>query len=244
MGVWIEIGMTVLLKVLKNVTPFMGVWIEILCGGVLWLRIMSHPLWVCGLKSPLKILQYCHHSCHTLYGCVDWNGRKVAVNFNNVCHTLYGCVDWNSQISVMFLSLSPSHPLWVCGLKYFHHLWIMIPEACHTLYGCVDWNKARSVWPAARCCHTLYGCVDWNLQSALLLAKSLRHTLYGCVDWNQIRKINQSVKCTVTPFMGVWIEMSRRWPCRPVRIRHTLYGCVDWKRFILISIDVFVYAMR
>ena len=78
-----------------TVTPCMGVWIETdriaysCCGH------SSHPVWVCGLK-PAPCLPDKAASCHTLYGCVDWNPRHTAGIWKYISHTLYGCVDWNN----------------------------------------------------------------------------------------------------------------------------------------------------
>ena len=42
-------------KLLVNiaVTPFVGVWIEIRKGQILWIDILSLPSWECGLKFPV-----------------------------------------------------------------------------------------------------------------------------------------------------------------------------------------------
>ena len=51
MGVWIEINAVKSLSIDSNVTPYVGVWIEISgSSGVLTLR-GSPPMWGCGLKS-------------------------------------------------------------------------------------------------------------------------------------------------------------------------------------------------
>ena len=70
MGVWIETLMAQRLLQQKTVTPCMGVWIETKrCAH--WLnRVVSHPVWVCGLKQ-MGIDLDCSHLSHTLYGCVD-----------------------------------------------------------------------------------------------------------------------------------------------------------------------------
>ena len=38
----------------KVVTPFVGVWIETLIGGLFGKSNTSHPSWVCGLKPSLQ----------------------------------------------------------------------------------------------------------------------------------------------------------------------------------------------
>ena len=70
MGVWIEISVEVANMMALSVTPFMGVWIEIIYFKLFTTGFTSHPLWVCGLKSNRPILRF-ERFCHTLYGCVD-----------------------------------------------------------------------------------------------------------------------------------------------------------------------------
>ena len=70
MGVWIETPSRHYLQAWCTVTPCMGVWIETLIAVGLRLRLLSHPVWVCGLK---RICAGTEGKCrrHTLYGCVD-----------------------------------------------------------------------------------------------------------------------------------------------------------------------------
>ena len=42
--------------------------------------------------------------------------------------------------------------------------------------------------------------------------------------------MSTSLLQTVTPFMGVWIEIFVGSPYLSTFFRHTLYGCVDWNR--------------
>jgi len=53
MGVWIEILPKISAGIRCKVTPFMGVWIEISNVAGADIDALSHPLWVCGLKSRL-----------------------------------------------------------------------------------------------------------------------------------------------------------------------------------------------
>ncbi len=48
----------------------MGVWIETLLLSRHFAIILSHPVWVCGLK-PFARLELAEKPSHTLYGCVD-----------------------------------------------------------------------------------------------------------------------------------------------------------------------------
>ena len=74
-GVWIETNKVLCLGVTSNVTPCVGVWIETFLGS--------------SASST---------SCHTLRGCVDWNGKQLNQHLILHCHTLRGCVDWNILI--------------------------------------------------------------------------------------------------------------------------------------------------
>ncbi len=94
MGAWIEIRCNTDIYALGNVAPFMGAWIEIFALAATGRHIVSHPLWVRGLKSKdvssgivqdtsshplwvrgLKLLGAIHvtdsRRGRTLYGCVD-----------------------------------------------------------------------------------------------------------------------------------------------------------------------------
>ena len=72
MGVWIEIYKDCLDYCEKcQVTPFMGVWIEILFG----MRVVYNHIVTPFMGVWIEIIQIvpCHKSkgSHTLYGCVD-----------------------------------------------------------------------------------------------------------------------------------------------------------------------------
>ena len=54
----------------KEVTPFVGVWIETYPHTSISNHGKSHPSWVCGLKH-LLIFLLLDQSRHTLRGCVD-----------------------------------------------------------------------------------------------------------------------------------------------------------------------------
>ena len=62
----------------KEVTPFVGVWIETK-------DIVEYSAGVC---------------CHTLRGCVDWNSELISDLQCRDSHTLRGCVDWNKRVGV------------------------------------------------------------------------------------------------------------------------------------------------
>ena len=92
MGVWIETILSTRKQEIKNVTPFVGVWIEtpqpepepqpkpVTPFVGVWIETIlstrkqeikkSHPSWVCGLKQ-VKVIILLLILCHTLRGCVD-----------------------------------------------------------------------------------------------------------------------------------------------------------------------------
>ena len=79
------------------------------------------------------------------------------------------------------------------------------------------------------CSHTLRGCVDWNYRIFTMSVHKPCHTLRGCVDWNTILISAIALPCSVTPFVGVWIETVVSFLLSTNgTMRHTLRGCVDW----------------
>ena len=81
----------------NTVTPFMGVWIEMEAQLTEADRVMSHPLWVCGLKSECCNPLHPAWWSHPLWVC----GLKLEPSTNTAA------------------GRNESHPLWVCGLKFF-----------------------------------------------------------------------------------------------------------------------------
>ena len=79
------------------VTPFAGVWIEIIQNICL----------VCIIPG------------HSLRGSVDWNISPYAWSKNGRCHSLRGSVDWNCGIVIILLPFPLSLPSRECGLKLF-----------------------------------------------------------------------------------------------------------------------------
>ena len=53
----------------KNVTPFVGVWIETLIGVNLFKIIKSHPSWVCGLKLAVVLAALIKTLSHPSWVC-------------------------------------------------------------------------------------------------------------------------------------------------------------------------------
>ena len=74
------------------VTPFMGVWIEMMTDEPLEVCQKSHPLWVCGLESQSLHRIFLQYLSHPLWVC----GLKFCEALRSLSHhrhTLYGCVD-------------------------------------------------------------------------------------------------------------------------------------------------------
>ncbi len=162
-GVWIE-------TIANNedcnqspVTPCVGVWIETFLGS--------------SASST---------SCHTLRGCVDWNGKQLNQHLILHCHTLRGCVDWNFTLCNLYYwpRVTPCVGVWIET--------IMHPR--QTGQGIV--TPCVGVWIETYSEHIA------NVQKG--------HTLRGCVDWNW-EACAGYIMDVVTPCVGVWIETMTRW---------------------------------
>ena len=115
MGVWIETRLPRVLLQNPQVTPCMGVWIETLSAKHIAFRILSHPVWVCGLKQETTGLKYDNYR-HTLYGCVDWNPLYLwQLNYWLVTPCMGVWIETFDFPE--HLNEETSHPVWVCGLK-------------------------------------------------------------------------------------------------------------------------------
>ena len=95
---------------LRNVTPFVGVWIEIVIYLYVALVLDGHSLrgsvdWNrCPEKACWK------RRCHSLRGSVDWNFYFINRFFLRHRHSLRGSVDWNSTL-VYPISFKEGHSL-------------------------------------------------------------------------------------------------------------------------------------
>ena len=184
-GVWIETWIIRDDSAGGNVTPCVGVWIETLdwssradllpvtpCVGV-WIETF--------LGSSASST-----SCHTLRGCVDWNGKQLNQHLILHCHTLRGCVDWNFTLCNLYYwpRVTPCVGVWIET--------IMHPR--QTGQGIV--TPCVGVWIETYSEHIA------NVQKG--------HTLRGCVDWNW-EACAGYIMDVVTPCVGVWIETMTRW---------------------------------
>ena len=166
-----------------TVTPFVGVWIEIIFLRCLLLVIYSH----------------------SLRGSVDWNYRVPdritedrVTPFVGVWIEINKSADW--QIGKQSL------PSWECGLK-LNHTKLPYSTTCHSLRGSVDWNSSPPLQHNKGTRHSLRGSVDWNTPSNNIKVVIPRHSLRGSVDWNPTTR-TVLYGAVVTPFVGVWIEIS------------------------------------
>gem|GEM_PF-4382558 len=73
MGAWIEtIPLEGEIVEEHAVAPRVGAWIETLgISGTILLYIVSHPVWVRGLKLLARYIQIVYVLCRTPCGCVD-----------------------------------------------------------------------------------------------------------------------------------------------------------------------------
>ena len=93
MGVWIETTDSMPTAATTEVTPCMGVWIETVIEESRVMKMVSHPVWVCGLKR----IQTAEPSIRT--SVTPCMGVWIETSFSRTSatssarHTLYGCVD-------------------------------------------------------------------------------------------------------------------------------------------------------
>ena len=145
---------------LGDVTPCVGVWIEILhtgwedgtcslslpaweCGlkftasSVPAPKIPSLPAWACGLKC-----MYHHLLSGRLLSLPAWEcGLKLMVS-DNLCSRTKSLPAWECGLKYIFyinhLDILPSLPAWECGLKFRVESGVMERCGCHSLRGSVD----------------------------------------------------------------------------------------------------------
>ena len=148
------------------------------------LDIESHPAWVCGLKLKIRWIPYTLR-CHTLRGCVDWNGKEAkwiktlekvtpcvgvwieTLRWMKMCRArqkVTPCVGvwietWPHPVGHVFPIVTPCVGVWI-ETHLSLPLWLF--GQSHTLRGCVDWNMLIKLWRNVEWSHTLRGCVDWN----------------------------------------------------------------------------------
>ena len=119
-------------QVLKLVTPYAGVWIEINFNTTSWGGLSSLPTRECGLKSFCSISVYMF-TCHSLRGSVDWN-RLFCNTLNHIKgHSLRGSVDWNVKSGSLTRStiVTPYAGVWIeIGMRWlYRHVRKVTPYA-------------------------------------------------------------------------------------------------------------------
>ena len=208
MGAWIEIILKSSSWKSSLVAPFMGAWIEInKIFSFHNILLMSHPLWVRGLKYQDISVKFKIIIVAPFMGA--WIEIRLKTNIIKtlICRTLYGCVDWNPSQGIKAVLIS-----------------------CRTLYGCVDWNALFRGAKKKFLSRTLYGCVDWNTICTLwhwtssfvapfmgawiemanflmLVAHPWRSHPLWVRGLKFLASIKSYISVAVAPFMGAWIEM-------------------------------------
>ena len=77
----------------------------------------SHPLWVRGLKYHIYPADEYPELVAPFMGAWIEIPEEYTTISDLTRRTLYGCVDWNSRRIYDYQRLNSSHPLWVRGLK-------------------------------------------------------------------------------------------------------------------------------
>ena len=215
MGVWIEMTTKKLIFGYTKVTPFVGVWIEILAEN-----------------AQLDIL-----TRHSLCGSVDWNisWKCTTWHFNAVTPFV------GVWIEMLSLTVFPSDDT----VTPFVGVWIEI-KLCQLCEICVAVTPFVGVWieipldkkvKIERVGHSLCGSVDWNSSCIGCLYVVRCHSLCGSVDWNSVDIIVIHQPNTVTPFVGVWIEIIVLLAHLIKKTCHSLRGSVDWNSPITADIS-------
>ena len=203
-----------------SVTPFVGVWIEIVSSSI-----------SCVVAKR-----------HSLRGSVDWNFPAGDVSASPCCHSLRGSVDWNRIFQHLLRCRKTSLPSWECGLKYFNCSFLLYCSKSLPSWECglksffiVFVIMALPSLPSWECglkLNTDLRSLLWRMQSLPSWECGLKfrrdgywdirigHSLRGSVDWNKYRNIYK----------------------RPFK-RHSLRGSVDWNRFDSIVISALVKSL-
>ena len=105
----------IVIIIIINVTPCVGVWIE----------TFKRFRWVSRQHG------------HTLRGCVDWNRLSVEIHPDAECHTLRGCVDWNTQSTTIIARMN-CHTLRGCiWIEALFTRWSSLWKNCKHSASCV-----------------------------------------------------------------------------------------------------------
>ncbi len=144
-----------------EVTPCVGVWIEMMEIASVINATVSLPAWECGLKSPAARICMLNLLSLPAWEC----GLKWRVKIRNrfkIRHSLRGSVDWNgltvnSRCNITIVT--PCVGVWI-------EIFLGVPSECksqgHSLRGSVDWNMPETDFNRLSWGHSLRGSVDWN----------------------------------------------------------------------------------
>ena len=196
--------MKLILFNLPEVTPFAGVWIEIMPPSVLYLGLIVTPF------AGVWIEMYRVKSVFNIIDVTPFAGVWIEILCR--CQTEDG--------------VHTSLPSRECGLKSVKTC-AKVTNPCHSLRGSVDWNYHCHVAVVVTNSHSLRGSVDWNINPVRYWHESVVTPFAGV--WIEIFLWLLCDKSPyVTPFAGVWIEIPV-----PLNItisvpRHSLRGSVDW----------------
>ena len=166
------------------VTPFVGVWIEISKMYTTQRLIPSLPSWECGLKYIIRI-------CIELrkWSLPSWECGLKSPSCGRQYISLRSLPSWECGLKCTRCNCTErtlgSLPSWECGLKCSKH-----PVRSIIIASLPSWECGLKwwIWPWKR----LWG---------------RGHSLRGSVDWNHWNKNGKITAPSVTPFVGVWIEI-------------------------------------
>ena len=128
--------------------------------------------------------QTSYHKCHSPCGSVDWNDQiRTPTTDNKKCHSPCGSVDWNNQTCFCIV--------WSADVTPLVGVWIEICPISIT----EDQIKSLPLWE----CGLKYLILDGAILKRC-------HSPCGSVDWNTTC-ISRFEFTTVTPLVGVWIEI-------------------------------------
>ena len=147
----------------------MSAWIEIIKKVRKYLKLLSsHSLWVRGLKYWWKIAKVRAVNCRTPCECVDWNNYFYFCEGCWNSRTPCECVDWNTGSSTYPCEITPSHSLWVRGLKFLpYHECVFLKLVALLVSVWIEifcWLERQII----RIGRTPCECVDWNVRTSVI----------------------------------------------------------------------------
>ena len=158
MGVWIETCGYWRFYSPREVTPYVGVWIETEQRQPAYLTgRKSHPTWVCGLKPTFIMTLSKDIGSHPTWVCGLKHGCVIYINCMR-SHTLRGCVDWNFDYLFYFCFHKVTPCVGIYGLEH-----------C-SLVGQV-YGRTVSIRPLMYFSPGFWFCYDWkkHVQARMLI---------------------------------------------------------------------------